>query len=292
MEDKTHEDHLDNPINNQSENPPDLNIPCNGTDNIHRVQQNENMEVHHHAHHEGKKNWKSYAWEFIMLFLAVFCGFLAEYFLEHRIEKEKGKQYVETMIEDIISDSIKINKAIKLCTIQKLGLDSLANNVLSIPYTDSSLKRIYYLHLWYTRNDNIMYFTKRTISQLKNSGGMRLITNKLSSNEITLYNENAEGIEVQGKYFADEEINKLKYYNFRIFDISHFMNLNSRNIDSFFSSTAKIGLLNDDEKLLKEYGYFIVDAKQVLENYIYMVNEFQKQIPKTIETLKKENDLE
>jgi hypothetical protein len=35
-----------------------------------------NMEVHHHTHaSHGKKNWKSYFWEFLMLFLAVFCGF-------------------------------------------------------------------------------------------------------------------------------------------------------------------------------------------------------------------------
>ena len=39
----------------------------------------EDMEVHHHAHHEhGKKNWKSYFWEFLMLFLAVSLGFYAE----------------------------------------------------------------------------------------------------------------------------------------------------------------------------------------------------------------------
>ena len=33
------------------------------------------MEVHQHAQHGGKKSWKSYFWEFLMLFLAVFCGF-------------------------------------------------------------------------------------------------------------------------------------------------------------------------------------------------------------------------
>ena len=38
----------------------------------------EEMEVHHHTHaSHGKKNWKNYFWEFLMLFLAVFCGFLA-----------------------------------------------------------------------------------------------------------------------------------------------------------------------------------------------------------------------
>src|SRR5687767_7455701 len=48
--------------------------------------QTDNMEVHHHAPHRGRKSLKSYFWEFIMLFLAVFCGFLAEYQLEHVIE--------------------------------------------------------------------------------------------------------------------------------------------------------------------------------------------------------------
>ncbi len=40
------------------------------------------MDVHHHSHHEGKKNWKSYFWEFLMLFFAVFYASIAEYHLD------------------------------------------------------------------------------------------------------------------------------------------------------------------------------------------------------------------
>ncbi len=48
------------------------------------------MEVHHHTHAaHGKKTWKNYFWEFLMLFLAVFCGFLAEYQLENKIEYDR-----------------------------------------------------------------------------------------------------------------------------------------------------------------------------------------------------------
>ena len=63
--------------------------------NVNRLQEsnadpvehkNENMEVHHHAHHKEKRTWKSYFWEFLMLFLAVFLGFLAENQREHFIE--------------------------------------------------------------------------------------------------------------------------------------------------------------------------------------------------------------
>lgn len=79
MADNTEEETIDNSTNTQSENLPNEIITTSETETINPIQETENMEVHHHAHHEhGKKNWKSYFWEFLMLFLAVFCGFLAE----------------------------------------------------------------------------------------------------------------------------------------------------------------------------------------------------------------------
>ena len=61
MADNTDEEHLDNPTNNQSENPPDKIIPTNDTESINPNQETENMEVHHHTHaSHGKKTWKDY----------------------------------------------------------------------------------------------------------------------------------------------------------------------------------------------------------------------------------------
>jgi len=70
------------------------------------------MEVHQHAHHGGKKNWRSYFWEFLMLFLAVFCGFLAEYKLEHIVEHQKGIQYIHSLEVDIQVDTAKLSALI------------------------------------------------------------------------------------------------------------------------------------------------------------------------------------
>src|SRR5574343_2082341 len=73
---------------------------------IEPTQVSENMEVHHHAHHDhGKKTWKSYFWEFFMLFLAVFCGFLAELQLEHYIEHQREKKYVYRIYNDLKKDT-------------------------------------------------------------------------------------------------------------------------------------------------------------------------------------------
>ena len=75
MADITDDEDLDKPPITPLENPSDEIIPKYDSGTINPNQETQNMEVHHHAHHEGKKNWKSYIWEFLMLFLAVFCGF-------------------------------------------------------------------------------------------------------------------------------------------------------------------------------------------------------------------------
>lgn len=66
---------LDEPTGIPSENTPNEIIFNKKKEAANPAQQTENMEVHHHAHHNGKKNWKSYFWEFLMLFLAVTLSF-------------------------------------------------------------------------------------------------------------------------------------------------------------------------------------------------------------------------
>ena len=90
MTDNEGEEPIETPVNTPLENPPGEMIPAKENEPVILSAETDNMEVHHHAHHEGKKNWKSYAWEFLMLFFAVFFGFLAQNFLEHRLENEKA----------------------------------------------------------------------------------------------------------------------------------------------------------------------------------------------------------
>lgn len=78
MSEPTDEETPDISSRPESENPSDeVTLVTKSPTNTSNPE-NKTMEVHHHAHHEGKKSWKSYFWEFLMLFLAVFSGFLAE----------------------------------------------------------------------------------------------------------------------------------------------------------------------------------------------------------------------
>src|SRR5687767_9070884 len=113
MTENTDEEPSEEPISTPPENTAGDIIPTNDSISIKPVQETENMEVHHHAHHEGKRSWKSYVWEFLMLFLAVFCGFLAEYKLEHMIERQREKEYAKALFDELYADSIVFTQKIE-----------------------------------------------------------------------------------------------------------------------------------------------------------------------------------
>jgi hypothetical protein len=151
------------------------------------------MEVHHHAHTERKK-WIHYFWEFLMLFLAVFCGFLAEYSLEHKIEKDREKQYIRSFIQDLERDTVTLNTKIAYCNLTIARVDS-AIAVFNDPHLNDKAGEIYYFLRWMHRSD-IFGVNDRTIIQLRNAGGMRLVSSKSVSDSMTDYYKEVEYIQL------------------------------------------------------------------------------------------------
>jgi len=187
MAENIHDDAPDNPKIPEPENLAEENLSANDTDIVKPNQETENMEVHHHAHPtHGKKTWKGYFWEFLMLFLAVFCGFLAEWKLEHVIEHSREKEFMESMITDIKSDSSKLAFMKSQFEFVSNHIDSLIPLLNDQELLDKNATEIYqhqvYLNLYVK-----WIYSDRTIDQLKNSGNFRLIRNKAVSNGISKY---------------------------------------------------------------------------------------------------------
>lgn len=186
MADNTDEEHLDNPINNQSEIPPEEIPPTVDIETINQIQETENMEVHHHAHHEGKKNWKSYMWEFLMLFLAVFFGFLAENQREHYVERIRAKQYARSLVKDLKNDTVMVNRIIAEMQNSTSKTDSLI-----IYLKNKTIDQIKNIELLSLNNRYNMYrpysWNRATIEQIKNSGSLRYFSNDSIISYITSY---------------------------------------------------------------------------------------------------------
>ncbi len=149
------------------------------------------MEVHAHSSpapggaHTERKKWTHYFWEFLMLFLAVFCGFMAENFREHQVEHQREKQFMKSMLEDLRADSLKLTQMMEFFETVKIKYDSVSN-LLSHHADKRRLLRAYRI---IAELDDIVNFnyTNRTVSQLKNAGGFRIIRKQDVARDIVDY---------------------------------------------------------------------------------------------------------
>ena len=205
------------------EQPPTTNLASEASAKEGNQQQTEDMEVHHHTHPaHGKKNWKAYFWEFLMLFLAVFCGFLAEYQLEHKIEKERAKKYMYDMVENLKYDTIRYNR--NLINNEAIGkqLDSFRAEISQGVKGMIDGNRLYDLW-WKCKNFNSVVFNRTAITQLKNSGNFRLITNNVLSSSISDYYERKiaaceQAEETLGRSNERLKISSTRFFYYEPFD--------------------------------------------------------------------------
>lgn len=178
---------LGNPPDPQPENSIEESTADKDTNIAKPNPEPDQMEVHHHPHSHGKKSFKTYLWEFVMLFLAVFCGFLAEYYLEHRIEKERGKQFIESFYEDLKTDTAKISFHTNYDQEKMDGIGNIRScydAILKNPHDASCLLDV----IKYSSINRPFIRTDRTLKQLANAGGFRLLK-KADADSIVSYDE-------------------------------------------------------------------------------------------------------
>jgi len=171
----------------------DLNQEIDLEKNEQTIERNEGtleikpeMEIHHSHGGHGSRKLKDYLFEFIMLFIAVSAGFFMENLREYYVERHKEKQYIESMIKDIQQDTTNIQNIISKNKIQITGIDSLLS-LLEKPIKSADYENFYTLILKYLNNYSDFRARNITMTQLKNSGGLRLIEDKSVSDSIVFY---------------------------------------------------------------------------------------------------------
>ena len=226
------------------------------SDPTNQPPQEQEMEVHHHTHHEhGKRNWKSYFWEFLMLFLAVFCGFLAEYQLEHTIEKDREKQFIRSLVSDLSDDTASITQQINNVDNGILLFDTLSRLLESPAVARANGETIYYtarlgVRLTPWSNNN------RTIDQLKNAGGFRLIRSAEASGKIMQYYSAFPELRMLEEIFEKENA-AFKEAASRIMDQSIYRQQNNAD-GSITRITGDLPLLTYDTERLNQLGFYAI----------------------------------
>ena len=248
------------------------------------------MEVHAHTH-TARKKWTHYFWEFLMLFLAVFCGFLAEYQLEHTIEHGRERQYIQSMIEDVEKDTASLDFVINYHAVIIPGLDSLCLQCYKFENNYTDIKNLYTLYRKYgSKAEELIEFNDRTLTQLKNAGGMRLIRNKIAADSITLYDNRIKKIKSFEGIYADVNANSY-YLSLKLFNKFYYRTDTTNSAISPADGSFNIALLNNDKKMIIEYGNMVESLKKVLIEYVFLLKQTGSQASNLIQTLKKEYHL-
>lgn len=131
------------------------------------------MEVHHHPKVE-KKGFKEYLLEFIMIFLALTLGFFAENIREHINDSNQQKQYIQSLIEDLESDTPRMHYIIRF---DALKIDALNSMYACYDTVSNNLKATACMVVLvkYSKVNRPFLMNDRTLTQLANAGGYRLL---------------------------------------------------------------------------------------------------------------------
>lgn len=133
------------------------------------------MEVHHPHHLTHKKKWSEYLLEFLMLFFAVFLGFLAENYREHKIEEGRVERHMHTMVENLKYDTTRYGVNLRANLLFGRGLDSFRYQINQAIAGNVDANKLYYYYWRYGRNANSAVVNTAAMTQLKNSGMIRMI---------------------------------------------------------------------------------------------------------------------
>ncbi|MEI6696055.1 MAG: hypothetical protein WCO13_08300 [Bacteroidota bacterium] len=245
------------------------------------------MEVHHHPDIR-KKNFKEYIFEGLMIFMAVTLGFFGERLRENLTEQAKENELMVSMIEDTQTDIANIEKIIALNKTRVLKLDTISNRCFNYGKNGNNDASLYSLIKSCIRHPDFVSPVERTMSQLKNAGGMRLIQKQAAVDNIIYYDDILKKLLNQQDYY-ELHLKVLLDATEHLFNMKYFP-LNP--LTFLWESDAKALLsakLIDQNKLsILEFGNKAKILQGIVMFYLIRLEEAKQQAILLAEILKKE----
>jgi hypothetical protein len=245
------------------------------------------MEVHHHPE-VGKKSFKEYLLEGLMIFLAVTMGFFAESYREHINNKEKERSYIISLVNNLKDDTANMNVAIRVNQKKMKGLDTLLM-LSSSDMTSPSDRKLLYGSLGNISEYSQYGSNDAAMMQLKYSGGLQYIRRDHVADSIAAYDQLTRSI-------ATAEAPYDKSINDAIDAMGELLVFTEKKDSAVYTGRDRpdkqFPLLTNDPKTLKIFFNKVYLERGWTVNYI---RNLKKGIPVTIsliELLKKEYDLD
>jgi len=151
-----------------------------------------------------------------MLFLAVSAGFLVENQREHYVEHQRAKIYAANLYDELKKDTTQLNELSRNLKNVANKLDTFCVLVKEDHKQTVTNGMLYYYSSFVT---NVEYFSSNntTMEQLKSSGNLRIMGNKLAY-KISEYDRKNRQLEKEYS-LSKVEFSKMEDLHFKLFDI-------------------------------------------------------------------------
>ncbi len=245
------------------------------------------MKIHPQIKHSIKpRKMKNYFFEFFVIFIAIIGGFFADNIRERFIDRHAVKEYMESLVQDLKADTMDLSQKLLLNKNLINGLDSL-QNTMEKPLIGDNLKKFYQYNLQYTVKYHPFMPTNRTIVQLMNTGGLRLIRKKSVSDSIVIYDQTKVAAQLMGEFLGNQ-ISDIIDEEAEIIDVLAFVKSSSAsNVQNDFPA-----LLTSDNKTISSYYFKIIVLHGTLQTYYLSLEELKKQATSLIHQIEKEFKVE
>ena len=148
---------------------------------------------------------------------------------------------------------------------------------------------MYSLENRFANTRSFVGFTKRTLTQLNNAGGLRLIRNKAASDSIVVYGEMTDLAEKQADYLTTVRSVRVAELGQQLFDY-RFVVLPADS--SGGKPLIPQRLMSDDQQLIHQYANALYSFRASLANYVRMLSYINARIPGLIAFLETRYDLD
>lgn len=235
-----------------------------------------------------KSPLKEYTIQFVLVFIAVILGFIAEGIRDDRNDRVKEIDYVTSLIEDAEIDVVNYTEAIKRNIERMHYLDSLAQLLFEFDINTTNENEIYRLFRNCIVHPDVVHPIERTMIQLKNSGGMRLISSKKAADNIVTYDDFSKKLfEQQAAY--ELYMGNILEKSTSIMNYKYVIKMPSDINKNYALKSQK--LIETNPNRLIEFGNVAELFRGIVFFYNFRLTEGKEHATQLISELKKEYDL-
>lgn len=240
---------------------------------------------------EGKisKYFKYAIGEIVLVVIGILIALQLNNWKETNAERKIERDYIISLIEDITKDTDNFNTAINQNKQRVKNLDSFAS--LCFNYEKDNDYKIFYRYMVSLRHPDFVSQTDRTLAQLKNAGGMRLITKKTTADSIIQYEDYFKKLTNQ-QGWCEGMLKDLLNAGISIFNFKYLPKYEGERIKQSiddFKNTAKIESPN--EKLMVGLGNIASTYGAITEYYLILLKEGKQRSIDLIKVLKTDYEI-